>query len=170
MDLRSGQVSSVTRVACRPKDGPAGRRVGGGVSWDPAASRRQIGLEQGSRGLACQAGRLPGTQWQQTGPNTGAKMSLRQPGCERGLMTHWRVRLADWGQKAVSQRLSRTSGNWSQEQAGHLPREGGKDRRQLAGAARAKGACPEAVLFRLGQDLQGQGGKRLSSGARLCAG
>lgn len=89
-----------------------------------------------------------------------------KPGCEQGLMTCWRARLADWGQKAASQGLSRTPGNWSQEQAGHLPREGGKEWRQLAGGRRTKEACPQAVLFSLGQ-----GGKcGCPVGARLGAG
>lgn len=124
----------------------------------------------GQRGPVCQAGRLPGTWWQQTGPNTGANTSLRRPGCARGLMTHQRVGLAGWGPKAASQGLGRTFGDWSQEQAGHLPREGGKERRRLAGAARAEGACPQAVLLRPGLDLQAPGGKRLSPGPRPSAG
>lgn len=113
-------------VACRPKKfGPAGRRVGGGVFRHTAASRRQLGLRQGSGGPACQADRNPGTWWQHTETNTGAKMNVRQPGRSQAVNEGcWRVWLADWGQKAGSQGLGKYSRDWSQEQAGHLSQEG----------------------------------------------
>lgn len=63
-------------VACRPKDSPAGRRVGGAASRGTAASRRQAGLEQGSwGGRARQAGSLEHMAADRM--DTGAKMSLR---------------------------------------------------------------------------------------------
>lgn len=62
------------------------------------------------------------------------KAAREKSGCERGLVTRWQVRLADWSQEAASQGPGRASGDWSQKQGGHLPRDGDKEWRQLAGS------------------------------------
>lgn len=156
-------------VACRPQDGPAAGIVGRGCVRARAASRGQIGLEQGSRagvpGRQAPRNRVAADSTQNRSQNE-PQAAWEKPGCERGLMTCWCVRLVDGGREAASQGLSRTLGSWSQEQAGHIPGGGGKEWRQLAGARRAKEACPRAVLF-----SRGQAGKCSGSvGARWGAG
>lgn len=170
--LWTGVICHHEWLANRGRMGPAGGRPEGGVSWAIAASRRQIGLGAGQQG--------PGVLGRQAPRNTVAadrdrhksqnepKAAREKPGCERGLMTCWRVWPADWGQKAAaSQGLVRASRAWSQEQAGHLPREGGEEWRRPAGPGGQRRLVHRLCWSARGWALRGQGGKCVCMGSQV---
>lgn len=134
-----------------------------------SSQQKTAWAEAGQQGPACQADRNPGTRWQLTETNTGAKMGVRQPGRSQAANEAcWRVWLADWGQKAGSQGLGEYSRDWSQEQAGHLPQEGSQEYRQprRQGGLVHRPCCPG-----WGRVFRGQGKEPVHLvGTRLGAG
>lgn len=74
---------------------------------DWAGARAAGGGRAGQAGSQEQSGSRQGGNRSQSEP----KAAREKPGCEQGLVTRWRVWLADWGQEATSQGPGWASGD-----------------------------------------------------------